>query len=217
MTKLHLITSSEQAIANILAYQKAVNRPEMQESMSYAIAWYGHDHEQLGLIFAPLKFVGYEHNSAEAYGESHDGTDGRQMENLLREWFVEVDPSSPLGQSRHLALRRFLARFGKVPNKRARISVSKDMRMTDKAERSATLVPDPQAELWRITSNPAILGGKPCIRGMRIRVLDILEMLAYGATRDVILSDFPYLQNEDITAALAYSMRAVDFRVVKAA
>jgi uncharacterized protein (DUF433 family) len=71
--------------------------------------------------------------------------------------------------------------------------------------------------LWRITSDPAILAGKPCIRGMRIRVADILEMLALGATRQEILVDYPYLEDGDITAALEYAMSTVDHRLIKAA
>ena len=65
-------------------------------------------------------------------------------------------------------------------------------------------------ELDRITINPNQCGGRPCIRGMRIRVKDVLDMLAGGATQDEILADFPDLQIEDIRAALAYAARYVD-------
>ena len=57
----------------------------------------------------------------------------------------------------------------------------------------------------RITFNPKQCGGKPCIRGMRIRVSDILDMLAGGAARAEILRDFPHLEDDDITAALQYA------------
>lgn len=57
----------------------------------------------------------------------------------------------------------------------------------------------------RITSDPAICGGKPCIRGMRIRVRDILEMLAGGDTIDGILVEFPDLERDDILASLAFA------------
>ena len=59
--------------------------------------------------------------------------------------------------------------------------------------------------LKRITVEPDKLRGKPCIRGMRIRVQDILEMLAGGASEEEILGDFPYLERDDIRAALAYA------------
>ena len=52
----------------------------------------------------------------------------------------------------------------------------------------------------RITINPAQCGGRPCIRGMRIRVRDVLDMLAGGATEQEILQDFPDLEVDDIPA-----------------
>jgi uncharacterized protein (DUF433 family) len=57
----------------------------------------------------------------------------------------------------------------------------------------------------RITIEPGKLGGKPCIRRMRISVMDVLSYLACGMTVDEILGDFPYLEPGDITAALAYA------------
>lgn len=59
--------------------------------------------------------------------------------------------------------------------------------------------------LKRITSNPGIFGGKPIIRGMRFRVVDVLEMLASGMTAEEILDDFPFLEAEDIKASLYYA------------
>ena len=56
--------------------------------------------------------------------------------------------------------------------------------------------------LNRITSNPRQCGGRPCIRGMRIRVKDVLDMLAGGASEEEILADFPYLEPDDIRASL---------------
>lgn len=71
-----------------------------------------------------------------------------------------------------------------------------------------------KAEIFpRITIDPEVCFGKPCIRGMRIRVTDVLDMLAGGATREEILDSFPYLEDADITAALAYAARASDNRV----
>ena len=57
----------------------------------------------------------------------------------------------------------------------------------------------------RITHNPTVMGGKPCIRGLRITVYEVLEYLASGMTREQILRDFPYLTSEDIQACLAYA------------
>ena len=59
--------------------------------------------------------------------------------------------------------------------------------------------------LERISINPEIRSGKPCIRGTRITVYDILEYLAAGMSEDEILADFPSLEREDIRAALAFA------------
>jgi len=59
-------------------------------------------------------------------------------------------------------------------------------------------------DLERITFDPAVMGGKPCIRGMRVTVGTILGLIASGADRAEILRLYPYLENEDISAALAY-------------
>ncbi len=56
-----------------------------------------------------------------------------------------------------------------------------------------------------ITLEPGKRGGKPCIRGMRITVYDILEYLASGMTEQEILEDFPYLTKEDILASLSFA------------
>jgi uncharacterized protein (DUF433 family) len=56
-----------------------------------------------------------------------------------------------------------------------------------------------------ITIEPGKRGGKPCIRGMRMTVYDVLEYLASGMTHKQILDDFPYLTEEDILACLAYA------------
>lgn len=68
--------------------------------------------------------------------------------------------------------------------------------------------------LSRITSNPRQCGGRPCIRGLRIRVKDILDMLAGGASEAEILADYPYLEPEDIRASLEYAAAQVDHAVV---
>lgn len=62
----------------------------------------------------------------------------------------------------------------------------------------------------RITFDPDQCGGRPCIRGMRIRVKDVLDMLAAGATGAEILESYPYLEREDIQASLEYAARQVD-------
>ena len=60
-------------------------------------------------------------------------------------------------------------------------------------------------QIERITQDPAVMGGKPCFRGMRVTVATILGLLASGKSRERILEAYPYLEPEDIDAALAYA------------
>lgn len=71
--------------------------------------------------------------------------------------------------------------------------------------------------LDRITYNPNQMSGRPCIRGMRIRVRDVLDMLAGGATAEQILADYPDLEMDDIRASLAYAASQIDHPVIVAA
>jgi uncharacterized protein (DUF433 family) len=71
-----------------------------------------------------------------------------------------------------------------------------------------------QSLLSRITFNPGQCGGRPCIRGMRIRVKDVLDMLAGGASEQEILQDYPYLEAADIRASLVYAALQLDHAVV---
>lgn len=73
------------------------------------------------------------------------------------------------------------------------------------------------SQLHRITVNSEQCAGRPCIRGMRIRVKDILDMLAAGATPADILRDYPYLESEDITAVLEYAAHQADHPVLRVA
>ena len=59
----------------------------------------------------------------------------------------------------------------------------------------------------RITVNPDVCGGRPCVRDLRIRVKDVLDLLAAGASREEILADYPYLEDEDLTAVLEFAAR----------
>lgn len=59
--------------------------------------------------------------------------------------------------------------------------------------------------LKRITHDPAVMGGRPCIRGMRVTVGTVLGLLASGHDVDEILAAYPYLEKDDVQAALAYA------------
>lgn len=82
---------------------------------------------------------------------------------------------------------------------------------------SETPVSSREALLARIVADEGVVGGRPCIRGTRMRVIDILEMMADGATRADILAGFAYIEDEDISAALVYAARSADHRVMNLA
>lgn len=73
------------------------------------------------------------------------------------------------------------------------------------------------SRLERITIETAQCGGRPCIRGMRLRVTDVLDLLASGATFDEVLADYPSLEREDILASIEYAARQIDHTVLVSA
>lgn len=68
----------------------------------------------------------------------------------------------------------------------------------------------------RITINPEQCGGRPCIRGMRIRVSDVLDLLASGLSAAEVLVELPDLEHEDILSALRFASRRLDHPIVAA-
>lgn len=71
--------------------------------------------------------------------------------------------------------------------------------------------------LDRITVEPGKCGGRPCIRGYRLRVSDVLDLIASGATNAEILEDYPFLEPDDIVAALRYASQQADHTVIAGA
>jgi len=68
----------------------------------------------------------------------------------------------------------------------------------------------------RITTNPHQCGGRPCVRGMRIRVTDVLDLLANGLGIDEVLAELPDLEREDVIACLRFASRRVDHPILAA-
>ena len=66
----------------------------------------------------------------------------------------------------------------------------------------------------RITIDPQQCGGRPCVRGMRIRVTDVIELLAAGLTAEQVLKELPDLEPEDLKACLEFAARKLDHPVV---
>ena len=71
--------------------------------------------------------------------------------------------------------------------------------------------------LDRITVEPGKCGGRPCIRGQRIRVTDVLGLLGAGASHEEVLEDYPFLEENDILAALEYAAVQTDHAILIAA
>ena len=71
--------------------------------------------------------------------------------------------------------------------------------------------------LDRITIEPGKCGGRPCIRGSRMRVSDLLELLSHGAAVEEIVADFPAFEREDVLAAIAYAAVQTSHAVVRVA
>ena len=206
------VSSPAQVAANIRNFSREIaGSAELQSRLGQVHAWYAlrtGDEWQFG----PSKFVGYAGNTTTAYLKTYrESADGRRTERVLETWFSPVDPDSRLGHELFEALLRFLAQWGRAPRKGARFAVVPG---DDPSLKTASV---DEKLLERIFTDPEIVGGRPAIRGTRMRVADIVEMLAGGATRQELLDDFPYLVNEDISAALAYAARSADHRVIRAA
>jgi uncharacterized protein (DUF433 family) len=73
------------------------------------------------------------------------------------------------------------------------------------------------SELHRITVDAALCGGRPTIRGLRIRVKDVLDLLAAGASHDEVLADYPYLEPADLVAVLEFAAKQSDHPVLRSA
>ena len=71
------------------------------------------------------------------------------------------------------------------------------------------------SQLHRITVNPEQCGGRPCVRNLRIRVKDVLLLLAAGASHEEILEDYPYLEPEDVTAVLEFAAKQSDHPILR--
>lgn len=72
-------------------------------------------------------------------------------------------------------------------------------------------------EFRRITFDPEVMAGKPCIRGMRVTVGMIVETIAAGRTIEQVLADFPYLEDQDVREALAFAARLAQGREISLA
>ena len=209
MAKGDLAASPEQVIKNVVRYQVALHDKErgakLRGLMSRVHAWYAIRPDGEQWLFAPSKFVGYVDNSATAYFLERGSRDGRKTENILRQWFHPIKPGTRKADTLGQARREFLRSHGHSgPRKGARIFL-----LAEVLDHVATV---PEASS-RVVIDPSTCAGRPHIRNTRVRVSDILQLLASGVSSEEILNDYPYLDEADIRAALVWAADAVDHRV----
>ena len=204
-----VVANLDEAVENIGRYQIEVQeRPELAKRMKQVHAWYAIKSSDGAWRFAPSKFVGYAGNNAKAYLMEARHRDGGATEAVLNNWFVVVPSDTRRGAELNDALRSFLKSHGhSSPRKGARICVLKEISGSE-ADIMAIEVRD------RISIDTGICGGRPHIRGTRVRVSDILDLFANGVSKSEILADYPYLCEEDMHAALAFGAAASNHRVI---
>lgn len=208
-----IVSHENEVERNIIAYQHEVEAsPDLAGRIRQHPAWYAIRSPEGEWLFGPSKFVGYENMTAEAYmkvAAKGGGGDGRATERVLEKWFDIVPSDSARHRELKSAFDSFAQRFGKSAHGRWRVSVPREAsRVTQRTDGDL---------VSRIVTDPEICGGKPTIRGTRVRVSDVLSMLSEGADREEILADYPYISGEDVDACLAWAAAAVDHRIVRAA
>ena len=199
-------------IENIRLYEECLaSKPQMQDRIRRHAAWYAF--REAGVWhFGPSKFVGYEGITAKDYLASAKGSlDGRETESRLKRWFTPVDPASDQFHELMEAFKAFAMRHGKEPKKTWRVSI-----VSAAEVRLPTVRPEFNLS-GLVVSNPQICGGRPTIRGTRVRVSDIVDMMAHGTTPQEIVEAYPYLTLDHVRAALSFAARLLDHPVVKAA
>ncbi len=204
-----LVGSLDQVIENIHRYRAELREePRLSARMKQVHAWYAVRSNEGTWIFAPSKFAGYAKNTARDHLSKHGARDGGRTETVLRNWFETVGPETRRGKETDTALREFLGTYGHShPRQGARICLPRQ----DSADDA-----DPDVRN-RIRVDAAICGGRPHIRGTRVRVSDILELLANGVSQADILVDYPYLNEADLRAALAFGAASSAHRIIFAA
>jgi len=211
-----VVSSPDQVASNIRRFADEIaGNVEMQSRLSHFHDWYALRLSDASWAFGPSKFVGYRDNTSKKYLENYRaGADGGETERALAALSIEVEPGSRLERDLTSALEKFLDRWGRKPRR------GRQIRLVSENEPDIAIVPKRKTDeslLDRISSAPDICGGRPCIKGTRMRVIDIVEAIAHGATQEELLRDFDYLTAEDISAALLYAAHASNHRVVQTA
>ena len=209
-----VVLSLEEVNKNIGVYARAVaGYPALASRIRHHPAWYATRDETGHWIFGPSKFVGYHGANAKDYLAGYSRKDGKETEPALSEWFAQVDLETALGRELREAFVKFAEGFARTPNARWRVSVSRDELAARGLGRNG-----PRKD-WasRIAFDPEIAGGRARIAGTRVRVPILSWPWRRVHQSRKFCDDFPYLSQDDISAALSYAAGAVDHRVLQAA
>lgn len=214
-----LIRNASEAVDNILRFaEEASAHAALSQRVGTVHEWYALRDRAGQWHFGPSKWVGYRNARAGSYlASSGKGGErsGGKTEAVLSQWFEPVDLSTVLGKQLYQEIAALLGRWGKRPRNPIGINVLKSE--MDYFRQTRQSAPSDNDDLSRIVSDPDICGGRPVIRGTRVRVADLIDMMALGANRDDILADYPYLTDADLSAALSYAARATTHLVIRAA
>jgi uncharacterized protein (DUF433 family) len=213
---MDLVTNADEAVDNIRRFASELSgSPELQSRLGTFKVWYAAPRLEGGHDLGPSKFVGYRGNTAAAHVENsgkHGMRHGNDAQDVLDVAFADV----PAGSAEHRALWRelshILSRYGRRPHKGTRFRMPVQRQLS---EAVAQVSPSRTGD-W-IISDPSICSGRPTLKGTRIRVSDVLQLLAGGDSAEQIAADYPSLRLEHIEAALVFAAAAVEHRFIKAA
>lgn len=212
-----LVDSLDQVRDNVVRYEREVRgSPELMARTTRFHVWCALESAGGTWSFAPAKFVGYAKTTAADYLTDARNRDGGRAEKVLKKWFETVPPGTPQHKQLDPALRKFIVSLSleySGPRKGARICVPRQ----GIACGGAAAISPARPLHDRIHVDAAICGGRPHIRGTRVRVCDILDLLAGGAAPSDVLADYPYLTEADLRAALGFAAAASRHRIVLAA
>jgi hypothetical protein len=129
MEMLKIVATPAQALANIRGFEAWLKRSsKLQSRLAYARSWYADMDDRGHWRFGPSKFIGYQDIDDEIYLRTAEVSDGRRTEAQLQDWFDVVNTDDPLQPELNAALVTFLAKYGKTPSTKARISVQRERR-----------------------------------------------------------------------------------------
>lgn len=217
MSEIKLVKSLDEVKKSLTIYAETLPLSKgLQERIKRHSAWYAVKGESGKWLFGPSKFIGYAENTAENYLREYSRLDGKDTEPTLRAWFEPVEEDTQFFQTLKLEFCKFAEAFGKTPKANWRVSIACDESFNNNAARRK-IAADKVNYLERISIDADTCGGRPRIKNTRIRVCDILDMIANGASQDEILDDFNQLSREDILAAVKFASVTFNHPVLFAA